>query len=236
MCFNPFLGKFAVVYFDDILIFSRTLQEHLKHLRQVFETLKLQQSYVNLKKCSFVTESVIFLGYVVSKDGLSVDQSKVDAIKTWPMPKTPFDIRSFHGMVSFYRRFIKGFSTLVAPITECLKGGKFSWNDLAQGSFEEIKKKLTEAPVLALPNFQLTFQVECDASGVGIGAVLSQEGRPVSFFSEKLNDAKRKYSTYDKELYVVVRALQHSSHYLLPNEFVLFSDHEALKYLSALNK
>ena len=120
--FQPFLGKFVVVYFDDILIYSRTLEEHLEHLRQVFEALKLQQLYVNLKKCSFVTDNVIFLGYVVSKAGLSVDQSKVEAIKTWPVPKTLFDIRSFHGMVSFYRRFIKDFSTLVAPITECLKG------------------------------------------------------------------------------------------------------------------
>lgn len=234
--FKPYLGKFVVVYFDDILVYSRDLHEHLVHLRQVFDVLKEQHLYVNLKKCCFVTESVVFLGYVVTKNGIKVDESKVEAIATWPVPQTLFDVRSFHGMASFYRRFIRNFSTVVAPITECLKGGKFSWNAEAQSSFDNIKQKLMRAPILALPNFASVFQVEYDASGIGIGAVLSQEGKPIAFFSEKLNDARRKYSTYDKEFYAIVRALRHWSHYLLPNEFVLFSDHEVLKFLSAQQK
>ena len=206
------------------------------HLWQLFETLRAESHFVNLKKCQFMYESIIFLGYVVSKDGIKVDESKVDTIATWPVPKTLFDIQSFHGMISFYRRFIKNFSTLVAPITECMKGGIFKWNAEAQKSFEFIKKKMMEAPVLVLPDFSKIFEVECDASGVGVGAVLSQGGKPIAFFSEKLNEVRRKYSTYDKEFYAIIRALGHWSHYLYPNEFVLFSDHEALKYLHAQHK
>lgn len=231
--FKPFMGKFAGVYLDDVLVYSQNMQEHLVHLRKVFETLMAESLFVNWKKCQFMSESIIFLGYAVSKDGIKVDESKVDAIATWPVPKTLFDIRSFHGMISFCRRFIKNFSTLVAPITVCMKGGIFKWNAEAQKSFDFTKKKLMEAPVLALPDFSKILEVECDASGVGVGAVLSQGGKPFAFFSEKLNEVRRKYSSYDKEFYAIIRALGHWSHYLYPNEFVLFSDHEALKYLQA---
>lgn len=232
----PFLGKSVVVYFDDILVYSETLQDHLEHLRSVFQTLREQKLFANLQKCHFITDNLVFLGYVVSSAGIKMDPSKVEAIESWPVPKTLHDVRSFHGMISFYRRFIKHFSTLVAPITECLKGEIFKWSAEAQESFELIKKKIITAPVLALPDFNKVFEVDCDASNVGIGAVLSQEGRPIAFFSEKLNEAKRKYSTYDKEFYAIIRALNFWSHYLLPLEFVLFSDHEALKYLSTQHR
>ena len=139
-------------------------------------------------------------------------------------------------MVSFYRRFIKHFNTLVALIIECLKGGVFKWTKEAQASFELIKRKMIIAPILVLPEFSKVFEVDCDAPNVGIGAVLSQEGCPIAFFSEKLNKAKKKYSTYDKEFYAIIQALSHWSHYLLPKEFVLYSDHEALKYLSTQHK
>ena len=125
---------------------------------------------------------------------------------------------------------------MVAPITECLKGGVFKWNDDAQRSFELIKKKLTQAPILQLLNFAAPFEVECDASRVGIGGVLSQGRKPIAYFSEKLNGPKLRYSTYDKEFYAIVRALQHWSHYLLPCEFVLYSEYEALKYLNHQQK
>ena len=233
---KPFLGKFVVVYLDDILVYGQNMQEHLVHLRKVFETLRAESLFVNLKKCQFMSESIIFLGHVVSKEGIKVDESRVDAIATWPVPKTLFDIRSFHGMISFYRRFIKNFGTLVAPITECMKGGIFEWNAEAQNGSDFIKKKLMEAPVLALPELSKIFGVECDASGVCVGAGLSQGGKPIAFSSEKLNEVRRKYSTYDKEFYAIIRALGHWSHSLYPNEFVLFSDHEALKYLHAQHK
>jgi hypothetical protein len=234
--FKPFIGLFVVVYFDDILVYSKSQQDHMEHLYQVFQTLRKQKLYVNLKKCHFLTDSLVFLGYVVSAEGIKMDPSKIEAIISWPVPKSLHDIRSFHGLASFYRRFIRSFSSIIAPITECLKGGKFQWNEEAQKSFELIKKKVTEAPVLVLPDFSKLFEVDCDASGVGIGAVLSQEGKPIAFFSEKLNESRRKYSTYDKEFYAIIHALDHWSHYLLPNEFLLHSDHEALKYLNSQQK
>ena len=165
-----------------------------------------------------------------------MDPSKIEAIISWPIPQSIHDVRSFHGLASFYRRFIKNFSTIAAPLTEVLKKEKFEWTRAAQQSFEELKEIITRAPTLALPDFDKLFEVDCDASGVGIGAVLNQEGRPIAFFSEKLNESRRKYSTYEKEFYAIVRALDHWSHYLLAKEFVLYSDHESLKYLHSQQK
>uniref|UniRef100_A0A2N9GME3 Reverse transcriptase n=1 Tax=Fagus sylvatica TaxID=28930 RepID=A0A2N9GME3_FAGSY len=200
---KPFMGKFLVVYFDDILIYSKSKAQHLDHLTQVCIALRKESLYGNLKKCSFFTDRVIFLGFIVSSEGVSPDPQKVQSVVDWPQPKNIHDVRSFHGLASFYRRFIRGFSTIMSPITDCMKQGEFKWTNAATKAFTEIKKKLTEAPVMRLPDFTKPFEVECDASGLGIGGVLSQERHPVAYFSEKLNDAKLKYSTYDKEFYAI---------------------------------
>ena len=184
----------------------------------------------------FFTDNLVFLGYVVSSEGIKMEPSKVEAIESWPVPKSIHTVRSFHGMGSFYRRFIKHFITLVAYIIECMKGGVFKWTKEAHESFEAIKRKMTTTLVLTLLDFSKVFELDYDASNVGIEAVLSQEGRPIAFFSEKLNDAKWKYSTYDKEFYAIILALRNWNHYLLPKEFVLYSDHEALKYLSTQHR
>ena len=164
----------VVVYFDDILIYSKNVEEHLKYIREIFVILREQKLYANLKKCYFCTNEVIFQGYVVNKDGIEMDPSKIEAILNWPVPSSIHDVRSFHGLASFYRRFIKGFSSIIAPITKCLKGDRFIWTSEAQDSFELIKTKVTEAPYLALPDFSTVFDVGCDASHTSIGAVLSQ--------------------------------------------------------------
>ncbi|GJU78674.1 RNA-directed DNA polymerase [Tanacetum coccineum] len=213
-----------------------SLEKHLSHLRQIFFVLRAQKLYANGKKCHFLVTQVTFLGYIVTGSGIKIDPAKVEAIISWPTPSTIHDIRSFHGLASFYRRFIQNFSSIIAPLTECMKGGRFTWTSEAAKAFDILKAKVTEAPVLALPNFNEVFQVECDASRVGIGGVLSQNQRPIAFFSEKLNDARRKYSTYDKEFYAIVRSLDTWRHYLLSNEFVMFSDHEALKFINGQHK
>ncbi|XP_057985307.1 uncharacterized protein LOC131170265 [Hevea brasiliensis] len=234
---HHFIGKFVVVYFDDILIYSRSFEDHLKHLRAIFEVLRQEKLYANIKKCTFCHDQVTFLGFVATKHGVEVDKEKVQAIQEWPVPTIIAEVRSFHGLASFYKRFVKNFSTIMTPITECLKKEKeFNWSEAAQKSFELIKEKLTSTPILALPNFLKTFEVECNASGVGIGAVLMQKGCPIAHFNEKLNGASLNYSTYDKEFYALVRALETWQHYLLLRDFVIHTDHESLKHLKGQSK
>jgi hypothetical protein len=234
---RAFIGKFVVVYFDDILIYSKSFDEHLDHIRQVLAVLREEKLYGNITKCTFCTDRVVFLGFVVSADGIQVDEEKVKAIKDWPTPVNVSQVRSFHGLAGFYRRFVKDFSMIAAPLNNLTKKDvPFKWGDEQDQAFNELKTKLCEAPLLQLPDFGKTFEIECDASGIGIGGVLLQEGKPVAYFSEKLNGPHLNYSVYDKELYALVRVLEVWQHYLLPKEFVIHSDHEALKYLKSQGK
>ncbi|KAJ9536652.1 hypothetical protein OSB04_un000201 [Centaurea solstitialis] len=234
---RDFIGKFVVVYFDDILIYSKSLDDHLEHLTSVLSVLRKEKLFANMKKCTFCTNHVVFLGYVVSSQGISVDEEKVKAIQDWPTPKNVSEVRSFHGLASFYRRFVKNFSTLASPLTKVIKKNVgFKWGKEQEQAFEQLKFQLTHAPLLSLPNFDKTFEIECDASGVGIGAVLMQEGKPLAYFSEKLNGATLNYPTYDKEMYALVRALKTWQHYLWAKEFVIHSDHESLKFLKGQHK
>ncbi|KAI0503667.1 hypothetical protein KFK09_014602 [Dendrobium nobile] len=230
---KPFSGKFCISYFDDILVYSTSFDEHVQHLAQLLQVLRSHKLYVNLSKCEFASPSIQFLGFVISREGVQADSRKVLAIRDWPTPRSMTDIRSFHGLANFYRRFIRGFSSIMAPITEVLKGTSFSWNASQQDSFEAIKTALCNAPVLALPNFDKPFQVDTDASAVGIGAVLYQEDRPIEYFSEKLSSPRQKWTVYEQELYAVVRALKQWEHYLLHQDFVLCSDHQSLQYLNS---
>jgi hypothetical protein len=233
---RAFIGKFVVVYFDDILIFSKSMDEHMDHLRAVFNALRDARLFGNLEKCTFCTDRVSFLGYVVTPQGIEVDEKKIEAIDSWPQPQTITQVRSFLGLAGFYRRFVKDFSTIAAPLHELTKKGVvFQWGKAQEESFSSLKDKLTHAPLLQLPDFGKTFELECDASGVGIGGVLMQNGKPVAYFSEKMTGPVLNYSTYDKELYALVRSLQTWRHYLWPKEFVIHSDHESLKYIRSQN-
>jgi len=170
---RPFIGKFVVVYFDDILIYSLSLSDHKMHVRQVLKTLRKEHLYANLAKCMFALDHIEFVGFVVSSIGMHVDQTKVVAIQHWPTPTNVNDVRSFHGLASFYRMCVKDFGTIVAPINDIVKKDVvFKWGEEPQKAFEILKEKLTNAPILALPNFTKTFEIECDASSIGIGAVL----------------------------------------------------------------
>ena len=161
----------------------------------------------------------------------------MNAIKTWPQPTSLTQVRSFHGLAGFYRRFVKDFSTIASPLHALSKkNAPFVWGTSQDNAFNELKKRLTHAPLLALPNFDIPFEVQCDASGTGIGGVLMQAKRPVAYFSEKLSGAQLNYPIYDKELYALIRVLQVWEHYLRPREFIIHSDHESLKYLKSQNK
>ena len=159
-----------------------------------------------------------------------MDPKKVKAILEWPTLENVSEVRSFHGLASFYKKIIKNFSVVCNAMTETMRGDKkeFKWTHRADKSFETMKQKVVELPVLALSNFNKVFQVECDASSNAIGVLLSQEGKSVAFFSEKLNDARRKYSMCDQEFYAIVQALKKWRHYLIPKEFVLSTNHKAL--------
>ena len=233
---RPFIGKFVVVYFDDILVFSTDLESHIRHLSEVLHVLRREKLFAASKKCVFGTSQVLFLGYLISDKGLEVDPSKVEAIKSWPTPTSVSDVRSFHGLASFYRRFVHHFSNITAPLTDCMKSTSFVWTLEANAAFETIKAKLVSTQILALPNFAEVFELHCDACKFGIGAVLSQRGRPIAFFSEKIAGSRARYSTYDVEFYAIVQAVKHWRHYLFHQEFILYTDHDALKHLGSQDK
>ncbi|WVZ93568.1 hypothetical protein U9M48_039537 [Paspalum notatum var. saurae] len=222
---RPFIGLFVVVYFDDILIYSKSMHEHLEHLRAVFDALRAARLFGNIEKCIFAHNVSRFLAMSLLHGALRWTAAKIDAIREWPTPTTITQIRSFLGLAGFYRRFVPNFSSIAAPLHELTKkDAPFSWGDSQEVAFTTLKDKLTHAPLLQLPDFNKVFELECDASGIGIGAVLLQEGKPVAYFSEKLSGANLRYSTYDKELYALVPLSMASRVY---NPF----DHEALKHI-----
>ena len=168
----------------------------------------------------------------MSSKGVHVDEDKIDAIKTWPQPTNLHQVSSFPGLAVFYHRFVKDFSTIASPLHALSKKNvPFVWGPSQDTAFNELKNLLTHAPVLALPNFNKPFEIHCDASGNGIGGVLTQEKRPIAYFSEKHSRAQLNYPIYDKELYALIRVLHELEHYLHPHEFIIHADHETLKYL-----
>jgi hypothetical protein len=182
-----FISKFVVVYFNDILIYSKSLNEHIEHLRDIFGALHVARLFANLEKCTFYTDRVAFLGYVVTPQSIEVDEAKIEAIKSWPVPVTLTQLQSFLGLAGFYQRFMRDFSTIATPLNDLTKKGvPFYWGAAQEHSFNTLIDKLTHAPLLQLFDFGKTFELECDASGIRIGGVLLQEGKPIAYFSEKI--------------------------------------------------
>jgi hypothetical protein len=167
-----------------------------------------------------------------------MDPEKVKAIREWLSPRSIFEVRGFHGLTSLYGKFIRNFSEMGTQMMDMVKKRhkSFKWTEEAKKIFWILKEKITKQPILVLPDFGKTFQVRCDASGVAIGAVLSQDNRHVAYFSEKLNGTKRKYSTYDNEFYAIIQALKKWRHYLVPKEFVLYSNNQALQFINIQKK
>ncbi|KAK8714256.1 hypothetical protein V6N13_149449 [Hibiscus sabdariffa] len=230
--FHEYLDQFVVVFIDDILVYSRTEEDHDRHLRLVLQTLLENQLYAKLSKCEFWIREVVFLGHVVSSDGIRVDPKKVEAIVNWKQPTSVTEIRSFLGLAGYYRRFVSGFSKVAAPLTKLLqKGIKYEWSDARQQAFEKLKEALINAPVLTQPVSGKEFVVYSDASYVGLGCVLMQEGRVVAYASRQLKVHEKNYPTHDIELAAVVFALKIWRHYLYGEKCIVYTDHKSLKYL-----
>lgn len=228
--FSDFMRKFVLVFFDDILIYSSDLQQHLIHLQLVFYTLKKHQLFIRRKKCTFATDNVEYLGHIISKNGVAADDRKVEAMKQWPTPATPRALRGFLGLTGYYRRFLRGYGSIAKPLTQLLKKGAFRWDQRAEAAFLQLKEAMSNTPVLAMPDFSKPFTVETDASHHGIGAVLMQEGQPLAFLSKALSPKHLGLSTYEKELLAVIMATQKWRTYLLGQKFIIKTDHEALKH------
>jgi hypothetical protein len=215
------LDKFVVVFIDDSLIYSKSAQEHEQHLRVVLEKLRMHKLYAKFSKCEFWLEKVAFLGHILTAEGVAVDPEKVEAVSNWQQPTNVSEIRSFLGLAGYYQRFIEGFSKVARPMTELLKKDKkFTWTESCEKSFQELKRRLTTAPVLTLPDIQRDFVIYCDASRQGLGCVLMQDGKVVAY-----------YPTHDLEFAAVVHTLKIWRHYLIGNKCEIYTDHKSLKYI-----
>ena len=182
--FSPYLDKFVIVFIDDILVYSGSPEEHAEHLRTVLKILRERQLYTKFSKCQFWLDKVAFLGHVISAEGVSVDPQKIEAIVNWKLPTNVSEVRSFLGLVGYYRKFVEGFSKIATPLTNLLKKDrKFEWSDTCQHSFEELRQRLTTAPVLTLPSGNGGYVVYSDASRQGLGCVLMQDGRVIAYAS-----------------------------------------------------
>jgi hypothetical protein len=234
--FMEYLDKFVVVFIDDILVYSKNEEEHEGHLRLVLQKLRENQLYAKFSKCEFWLDEVLFLGHVITDGGIAVDPGKVKDVLKWEPPTIVSEIQSFLGLAGYYRRFIEGFSKIVKPLTSLLeKDKKFIWSEACQNSFEELKKRLTTTPVLAMPDIYKSFDIYCDASKQGLGCVLMQEGHVIAYASRQLRKHEQNYPTHDLELAAVVHALKIWRHYLLGHRCQTYTDHKSLKYIFTQN-
>lgn len=227
-------GVKCFVYMDDVIIYGNNLNEHNKKLCEVLDCLRKFNLKLQTDKCNFLKKEILFLGHWITAEGILPDETKICAIKNFPVPKNPKEIKMFLGILSYYRKFIPNLANLAEPINKLLrKGQRFLWSQNCQRSFDELKSLLTVSPILQYPDFTKKFVITTDASNVAIGAVLSNEGTnlPIAYASRILNPAERHYSTVEKELLAIVWAVKHFKPYVYGHEFVVLSDHKPLVYL-----
>lgn len=237
--FSKYLFKSVVVFVDGILIYSKNMEEHVKHVEEVLETLRANHLYAKLKKCQFGVNSVDYIGHHISSEGISPIEDKVKAIKTWPTPDNVKAVRAFLGLASYYLKYIRNFAQIAAPMTDLLKAKtkkKFEWGQLQTNSFEELKNRLSTTPVLKIPDNKGKFKLTTDASNISIGAVLEQQDseghfRPIAFDSRKLTPSEVNYPVHERELLAIIHTLRKWRIYLTGQEFDIFTDHSPLRYL-----
>ena len=250
--FSAQLNKSVMVFLDDILIYSKTMEEHEKHLRAALKCCADKKLFIKQSKCQFFRQEVEFLGHYVGRSGIRMVEDKVRAVEDWPAPTRQKEVERFIGLAGYYRRFIKDFSKISAPLTELcgtlkkVKGGtaartppkkKFVWGEDQRKAFEEVKRAVTSAPCLTLPDPDKPFIVHTDASGYATGAVLMQKFedglKPIAFLSKKMRAAEKRYPVHEQELLAILNALKAWKHYLGGRRFTVWTDHQSLQYLES---
>jgi hypothetical protein len=235
--FRDLLDVYVIIYLDDILIFSRNPEDHVKHTKEVLRRLKQHGLYCNAAKCTFDVPEVDYLGLIVSGESTRVDPERIKATRSWPIPRNVKNVQEFLGFANFYRRFIEGYTNIATPLYALMhKDQEWRWGEPEQKAFDAMKDALSSAPVLAQPDPLRPFFMECDASDFATGAVLSQKVdgklKPVAFLSKSLSPAEKNYGIYDKELLAVIRAFK-ECRYLLEGSEVpveILTDHKNLEY------
>jgi hypothetical protein len=229
----PGLRKSVLVFFDDILIYSKTYAENLVHIELVLQWLQQDQWFVKLSKCKFAQRSVSYLGHIISKEGIATDPAKIQAVTSWPLPTSVKELRGFLGLAGYYTKFVRNFGLIAKPLTNLLKKDTlFVWLPEHSDAFDMLKQALSTAPVLALLDFAKPFHVETDACGKGIGAVLMQDGHPLAFISKALSPRNQGLSTYEKEYLAILVAVDQWRHYLLQGQFYIHTDQRSLIHLN----
>lgn len=233
---RDFIGITCVIYLDDILIFSTSLQEHAENLEKILQTLQNFNLKIQLDKCDFLKKETAFLGHVITTEGVKANPEKINAIQQWPLPQTDKELRGFLGTLGYYRKFIRDFARISKPLTTQLrKGEKLKHTKEFVEAFENCKSILTSSHILQYPDFENPFLLTTDASNFAIGAVLSQgpvgKDKPIAFASRTLSKTEENYSTIEKELLAIVWACKYFRPYLFGNKFTLYTDHQPLIYI-----
>jgi hypothetical protein len=228
--FCHFLCHFVLVFFDDILIYSKTSTYHLAHMDRVLHLLSQHQLFLKQSRCAFGASEVEYLSHLVGKYGVRVDPKNIEAMQDWPHLKTLKSLRGFLGLTGYYHKFVKNYGKIPTPLNALLKNNSFTWTPAAAQAFQTLKMAMCTTLVLTLPDFTKTFVSECDASGKGIGAVLMQEGRPLVFTSKQLSKRNLGKSIYEKEMLAILHAVDLWHPYLLGQWFQIKTDHQSLKY------
>nr|GMC62899.1 Transposon Ty3-I Gag-Pol polyprotein [Ipomoea batatas] len=220
------------VWMRGLRLFIQTFWDaHLRHVEIAFQLLRANQLYLKFSKCAFGLQELLYLGHIVSVTGVKVDPSKIQAMLDWPVPSSVTDLRGFLGLIGYYRKFVHNYGNIAKPLTDLLRKGRFVWTDAALEAFTRLKEAMVTAPTLVMPDFSYPFTIERDASGCGIGAVLSQRGHPIAFMSQALGRSKLSWSIYAKEMLAILTAIRLWRPYLLGRRFYILTDQKSLKYL-----
>jgi transposase InsO family protein len=227
----------SLCYLDDCITFSRTFEQHKHDLTQVLDRIRFAGLKLKPSKCTIAADSIMYLGHIVDREGVRCDPAKIEKVKNWPALRNRRDVRSFLGLASYYRRFIEGFARIAYPLTQLTSESvEFVWSDAAEAAFQELKKRLVSAPIIALPDFERPFILSCDASDFAIGAVLKQlddkgRERVIAYYSRSLTPTQQAYSASERECLALVSAIKSFRSYLYGSPFTVYTDHSALTCL-----